>query len=62
MLERGCYQPALRSLSILEIKVMLVYLQDQVLLEPAVLVNSFDVTGQKQLEVELEATKKQLLM
>lgn len=32
------------------------------LLEPAVLVNSFDVTSLKQLEEELEDTRKQLLM
>ena len=37
-------------------------LQDQFLLEPAVLVSSFDVTSQKEVEMELETAKKQLLM
>ena len=31
-------------------------------MEAAVLVSSFDVTSQKQVEVELEAAKKQLLL
>ena len=37
-------------------------LQDQFLLEPAILVSSSDVTSQKELEMALEAAKKQLLM
>lgn len=40
----------------------ILHVQDLVLLEPAVLVNSFDVTSQKEVEEQLEAAKKQLLM
>ncbi|KAK9822938.1 hypothetical protein WJX74_006652 [Apatococcus lobatus] len=36
--------------------------EDLVILEPAVLVNSFDVTGQKEVEQQLEAAKRQLLI
>ena len=45
-----------------EVQLQLSLVQDLVLLEPAVLVNSFDVTSQKEVEAELEAAKKQLLM
>ena len=37
-------------------------MQDQYLLQPALLVSSFDVTAQKEVEVELETAKKQLLV
>ena len=37
-------------------------MQDLVERQPAVLVNSFDVTSQKEVEEQLEAAKKQLLV